>query len=82
MAVVIYSWFQWCIDDFVQDCGVSIGRWLFQCIGYDYMAYMDYMDLAVCCSRKAIKLNHSLTTIIRACMDYTDPNVHCPQKGH
>ena len=20
------------------------GRWLFQCIGYDYMAYMDYMD--------------------------------------
>ena len=24
-------------------------------------AYVDYMDLAVCCSRKAIKLNHSLT---------------------
>ena len=22
--------------------------WL-QCIGYDYMAYMDYMDLAVRC---------------------------------
>ena len=25
------------------------------------MAYMDYMDLAVCCPRKAVKLNHSLT---------------------
>ena len=23
--------------------------------------YVDYMDLAVCCSRKAVKLNHSLT---------------------
>ena len=29
------------------------------------MAYMDYMDLAVCCPRNAIKLNHSL---IYACM--------------
>ena len=25
------------------------------------MTYIDYMDLAVCCSRKAIKLNHSHT---------------------
>ena len=25
------------------------------------MAYMDYMDLAVCCSRNAVKLNHFLT---------------------
>ena len=25
------------------------------------MAYVDYMDLAVRCSRKAVKLNHSLT---------------------
>ena len=24
-------------------------------------AYLDYMDLAVRCSRKAVKLNHSLT---------------------
>ena len=28
---------------------------------YDYVAYMDYMDLDVRCPRKAIKLNHSLT---------------------
>ena len=27
----------------------------------DYMAYKDYMDLAVHCPRKAIKLKHSLT---------------------
>ena len=34
----------------------------------DYMAYMDYMDLAVCCLRKAVK-NHSLTilNIMRFC---------------
>ena len=25
---------------------------------------MDYMDLAVCCSRKAVKLNHSLFALI------------------
>ena len=25
------------------------------------MAYTDYMNLAVCCSRKAVKLNHSPT---------------------
>ena len=25
------------------------------------MTYIDYMDLAVCCSRKAVKLNHSHT---------------------
>ena len=25
------------------------GRYLFQCIGYDYMAYMDYMDPDVLC---------------------------------
>ena len=29
-------------------------------ISHIYKAYMDYMDLAVCCSRKAVKLN-SLT---------------------
>ena len=34
---------------------------LFQCIGYDYMAYMDYMDPDVLCLKKADKLNHSLT---------------------
>ena len=32
-------------------------------IGYDYTAYMDYMDLVVRCPRKAVKLNHSLTSI-------------------
>ena len=36
------------------------GRSLFQCIPYDYTAYMDYMDLAVGCPRQAIQLNHSL----------------------
>ena len=30
-------------------------------IGYDYTAYMDYMNLAVCCPRMAVKLNHLLT---------------------
>ena len=25
------------------------------------MAYMDYMDLAVCCMRKVVEFNHSLT---------------------
>ena len=28
-------------------------------------AYVDYMDLAVHCSRKAVKLNHSLTTLVQ-----------------
>ena len=37
------------------------GRQLFQWIGYDYRAYVDYMDHNVCCSRKAVKLNHSFT---------------------
>ena len=38
---------------------------------YDYTAYMDYMDLTVCWSRKAVKLNHSLTRHVhsRACTD-------------
>ena len=30
-------------------------------MGYDYTAYMDYIDFDFRCSRKAIKLNHSLT---------------------
>ena len=38
----------------------SAENW-FKCIGYDYMAYMDYMDLDVICQRKAIEPNHSLT---------------------
>ena len=29
----------------------------YQCIGHDYMAYMDYLDLNVCCSKKVVKLN-------------------------
>ena len=30
-------------------------------MGYDYMAYMDYLDLAVRCAQKAVEFNHSLT---------------------
>ena len=42
----------------------SWGRYWFQCLGYDYTAYMGYMDLAVLSqSEKAIKSNHSLTHI-------------------
>ena len=47
------------------NCGLSIvcylceGKYWFQCIGYDYTAYMDYMDLAV--PKKVVKFNHSLT---------------------
>ena len=34
----------------ITTCYILIeGRWLFQCIGYYYTAYTDYMDLAVCC---------------------------------
>ena len=36
-------------------------RWWNQCIGYDYTADMDGMDLAVHCLRKAVKFSHSLT---------------------
>ena len=35
---------------------------IFQCIGYDYTACIDYMNLAICYLRKAVKLNHSLTS--------------------
>ena len=31
------------------------------CSPYNYTACMDYMDLDVCCPKKAVKLNHSLT---------------------
>ena len=30
-------------------------------IGYDYMAYMDYMDLTIRCPRKAVRKAESLT---------------------
>ena len=30
-------------------------------MGYDYTAYMDYIDFDFRCSRKAVKLNNSLT---------------------
>ena len=33
----------------------------FQCIGYDNTAYVDYMDLIVRCSGKAVKFSHSLS---------------------
>ena len=36
----------------------------FQCIGYDNTAYVDFMDLAVCCPRKAVKFNHSITHFV------------------
>ena len=35
-----------------------------RCIGYDYMACMDYMDPTVRYPQKAIKLNHSLTGLL------------------
>ena len=31
-----------------------------KCIGYDYTAYINYMDLAVRCPRMAVRFNHSL----------------------
>ena len=42
-------------------CYLCEGRYGFQRIGYDYTAYMDYMELDVWCLRKAIKHNPSLT---------------------
>ena len=42
----------------------------FQCIGYDSMASMDYMDFDVGCPRKAVKFNHILTCILW-CLDLT-----------
>ena len=33
------------------------------CIGYDYMAYMEYTDPDVCSPKNALKLNHSLSLI-------------------
>ena len=38
-------------------------RWLFQCIGYDYMAYKDYMDPMSSVPKKADKLNLSLSLL-------------------
>ena len=38
-------------------CYLCEGR--FQCIGYDYLAYIDYMDVAVRYPRKTVKVNHS-----------------------
>ena len=35
-------------------CYLCEGRQWFQYIGYDYTAYIGYMDLALCCSRKAV----------------------------
>ena len=40
-------------------CYLRVGRKWFQCIGYDNTVYVDYMDLAVCGPRKAVKFNHS-----------------------
>ena len=35
-----------------------------QRVGYDYMAYLDYMDLAVRYPRMAVKLTHSLRLLL------------------
>ena len=40
---------------------MSEGRLWFQYVGYDYAAYMYYMDLDFRRARKAIEFNHSLT---------------------
>ena len=42
-------------------CGLSMCGEIDIPIGHDYMAYMDYTGLNICCLRKAVKLNHSLT---------------------
>ena len=35
------------------DCGLSMwGKIIFQCVGYDYTAYMDYMDPDILCPQK------------------------------
>ena len=39
----------------------GLGKTSWYGTGYDNTAYVEYMDLAVRCSRKAVKLNHSLT---------------------
>ena len=49
-------------------CYLCEGRWWFQCIGYDYTAYMNDMDLAFRCLTKAVRFNHSLTLEFRAWM--------------
>ena len=41
-------------------CYLYEGRWLFQCIGSNYMTFMDYMDPDVHCPKKVVKLNHSI----------------------
>ena len=46
-------------------CYLCEGRWWFQCVGYDYMACMDYMDPDVHCPQKALNFNHSLTACQR-----------------
>ena len=43
-----------------------LGR--FQCMGYDYMAYVDYMDLDIRCPRNLV--NHSIispTSFVTVC---------------
>ena len=34
------------------------GETKFHCIGYDNTAYVEYMDLTLCCPKKAVKFNH------------------------
>ena len=56
---VIFRLKRWCIliddKDLLDTCNTMAADVL------DTPAYVDYMDLAVRCSRKAVKLNHSLT---------------------
>ena len=62
--ILILLWWQiiyvFTVDIMKVICVISC----FQCTGYDYMAYMDYMDPNICCPKKAVKLNHSLTHCI------------------
>ena len=52
LCLLIYSFFL----KLIVTCRLCEGNKWFQCIGYDNMAYMDYMDLTVECPRKAVKL--------------------------
>ena len=38
------------------------GNIMISMYSYDNKAYVDYMDLGVCCPSKAVQFNHSLIT--------------------
>ena len=39
-----------------------------ECIGYNFMTYMDYKHTDICCPKKAVKLTHSLTCLVFTCI--------------